>query len=128
MANDYPDGLQVIHEADLTEAGSGGRSGEMRRASAVEVGGVWVGTSVLAQGYLSAWHHHGDQNTVVYIVTGSFKFIVGESREVYTGQPGDLVVIPPWMPHAEDNSQGEEDSLCLVVRTGTPPIVVNIAE
>lgn len=128
METSMPKGIQVVPATDFNEYGSGGRSGEMRRQSAVEAGGIWVGTSTLAPGYVSSWHHHGDQTTIVYIVSGSFNFIVGNDREVIVGHVGDMVVIPPETLHCEDNSVGGEESLCVVVRTGAPPIVVNVEQ
>ena len=59
-------------------------------------------------------HVHGEEQIVV-VLEGEFEFhIDGESR---TMRPGDVAVIPPWVPHGAHTLE----SSCVEVDMFTPP-------
>ena len=40
--------------------------------------------------------------------------------------PGDLIYVPPYVPHQEINGSADETLECVLVRSGQEPIVVNL--
>lgn len=98
----------------------------MVREEAISTGHIWSGLVRTAAGMTSGWHHHGEYETIVYVLSGAIRLEFGEgSREVLDAHPGDFVFVPPGMVHRESNPSGEESSL-IVVRSGFGPPTVNI--
>ena len=72
-------------------------------------------------------HHHGELETVLYIVSGRARFRWGERLEfAEEAGPGDFVFIPPYIPHQEINARSDMPVEAVVVRSGQEPIVVNL--
>jgi uncharacterized RmlC-like cupin family protein len=89
---------------------------------------LWAGTVVVAPGAKTGAHHHGELETVLYIVRGRARFRWGERLEfVDEAGPGDFIFVPPFVPHQEINARPGEPVEAVVVRTGQEPIVVNLA-
>jgi uncharacterized RmlC-like cupin family protein len=40
--------------------------------------------------------------------------------------PGDFIFVPPYVPHQEINAKPDEPLMCVLVRSGQEPIVVNL--
>ena len=126
----YPSGSLLVRggvEAD-NSAAAGGGSGGLARGSAVSAAGIWSGVSELPGGHRSVRHHHGDQTTIVFIVNGAMTFAVEgpDGIDEFTARSGDFAVVPAGLIHAETNPSDTETCLCVVVRTGEIPIVVNV--
>lgn len=117
--------VRVIQTGRLREGGSGGRSGAMKRVTALDSDGIWVGMSLMPPSSVSALHDHGEQTTVVFVAEGECRIIeLSEGQpSPHTGHPGDFMVIPPWTKHREETDDG---TLAVVIRNGTPPIVNNL--
>ena len=74
-------------------------------------------------------HHHGDQETILYVVEGVARYRWGERLEhVVEAGPGDFVFIPAHTVHQEINATADSPTVWAVTRSGTDPIVVNLAE
>jgi uncharacterized RmlC-like cupin family protein len=72
-------------------------------------------------------HHHGELETVLYIVRGRARFRWGEQLEyVVEADPGDFIYVPPFVPHQEMNARLDQPVEAVVVRSGQEPIVVNL--
>ena len=72
-------------------------------------------------------HHHGDLETVLYVVKGRARFRWGDKLEfVDEAGPGDFIYVPPYVPHQEINADPNSPVECVVVRSGQEPIVVNL--
>jgi uncharacterized RmlC-like cupin family protein len=72
-------------------------------------------------------HHHGDLETILYVVRGRAKMIWGEHLEfVAEAGPGDFIFVPPYVPHQEINASGDDELECVVVRSGQEAVVVNL--
>lgn len=74
----------------------------------------------------SSVHHHGEQETVIYVLAGNGQVRwgrYGESSE--TVRPGDFVFIPAHLPHQELNPTAETVTW-VVIRSGPQPVVVNL--
>ena len=88
---------------------------------------LWAGTVVVQPAARTAAHHHGELETVLYIVRGRARFRWGENLEfVDEAGPGDFIYVPPFVPHQEMNAKSDEPVEAVVVRSGQEPIVVNL--
>lgn len=95
----------------------------MVREEAVVVGDLWSGRALTEPGATSGWHHHGDHDSVAYVVRGAFR--VETADGVVDGRPGDFLHIPAHTVHRESNPTSEPAEVVLV-RRGTGPVVVNV--
>jgi uncharacterized RmlC-like cupin family protein len=104
----------------------------MTRAEAIshaKVGAqkLWAGTVVVQPDAKTGPHHHGELETVIYIVKGRARFRWGNHLEfVDEAGPGDFVYVPPYVPHQELNAKKDEPVEAVVVRSGQEPVVVNL--
>jgi len=88
---------------------------------------LWAGTVVVEPNAKSGAHHHGELETVLYVVRGRARFRWGENLEfVDEAGPGDFIFVPPFVPHQEINARPDEPVEAVVVRSGQDPIVVNL--
>jgi uncharacterized RmlC-like cupin family protein len=72
-------------------------------------------------------HHHGELETVLYIIRGRARFRWGDRLEfVDEAGPGDFIYVPPFVPHQELNARRDQPVEAVVVRSGQEPIVVNL--
>lgn len=88
---------------------------------------LWAGTVVVQPNAKTGAHHHGELETVLYIVRGRARFRWGEKLEyVDEAGPGDFIYVPPWVPHQEINAKNDEPVEAVIVRSGQEAIVVNL--
>lgn len=88
---------------------------------------LWAGTVVVQPDAKTGAHHHGELETVLYIVRGRARFGWGERLEfVDEAGPGDFIYVPPFVPHQEINARADEPVEAVVVRSGQEPVVVNL--
>ncbi len=72
-------------------------------------------------------HHHGELESVIYVVKGRARMRWGEQLEfVAEAGPGDFIFIPPYVPHQEINADPDETLECVLVRSDNEPVVVNL--
>ncbi len=88
---------------------------------------LWAGTVVVQPAAKTGAHHHGELETVLYIVRGRARFRWGDHLEYFAeADPGDFIYIPPYVPHQEMNARPDMPVEAVVVRSGQEPIVVNL--
>ena len=88
---------------------------------------LWAGTVVVDPNVKTGAHHHGELETVLYIVKGRARFRWGEHLEfAEEAGPGDFIYVPPFVPHQEINAGRDEPVEAVVVRSGQDPIVINL--
>lgn len=88
---------------------------------------LWAGTVVVEPAARTAAHHHGELETVLYVVRGRARMRWGDNLEFSDDAgPGDFIFVPPYVPHQEMNACADEPVECVVVRSGQEPIVVNL--
>ncbi len=88
---------------------------------------LWAGTVVVQPDAKTGAHHHGDLETVLYIVKGRARFRWGDQLEyVDEAGPGDFIFVPPYVPHQEINARNDMPVEAVVVRSGQEPVVVNL--
>lgn len=98
----------------------------MVREQAVVTGEMWAGFVTTDAGMTSGWHHHGDHETTIYVLSGGMRieFGAGGAERVEAG-PGDFLYVPPHAIHREGNPT-EETGTAVVVRAGTGEVVTNV--
>ena len=88
---------------------------------------LWAGTVVVQPDAKTGPHHHGELETVLYIVRGRVRMRWGDHLEFSDeASPGDFIYVPPYVPHQEINAGRDEPCEAVVVRSGQEPIVVNL--
>ena len=103
----------------------------MQRAAAVSRAlagsqGLWAGVTVVEPHIASGKHHHGELETVIYVVSGKGKICWGDQLEFEQDvEPGDFIYVPPFVPHQEINPS-DAPSQWVIVRNSQEPIVVNL--
>jgi uncharacterized RmlC-like cupin family protein len=88
---------------------------------------LWAGTNLIKPGARTGPHHHGALESIIYIVHGNALMRWGDRLEFITkAGPGDFFQVPPYVPHQEINASDTEDLHCVLVRSGTEEVVINI--
>jgi uncharacterized RmlC-like cupin family protein len=91
--------------------------------------GLWMGTAVNEPGQSSGAHHHGQNESGIYILRGRVRFRWGPKLEhVIETEPGDFVFVPPYEVHLEENMDGEAEAELLLARNSQEQIVVNVPD
>lgn len=88
---------------------------------------LWAGTVNVEPNAKTGAHHHGELESVIYVVSGRARMRWGERLEyVAEAGPGDFIYVPPFVPHQEMNASPDEPLSCVLVRSDQEPIVVNL--
>jgi uncharacterized RmlC-like cupin family protein len=108
------------------------QTGGMHRLAAVSnvlVGSekLWAGAMMAEPNTASSVHHHGPQETVVFVAEGRSRLRWGSRLEHDTElEAGDFLFIPPFLPHQEINPSADQPALWIVVRSGPEAVVVDL--
>ena len=88
---------------------------------------LWAGTVNIHPNAKTAPHHHGELESIIYIVRGKARMRWGGKLEfIAEAGPGDFIFVPPFVPHQEINANPNEPLTCVVVRSDQDPVVVNL--
>jgi uncharacterized RmlC-like cupin family protein len=89
---------------------------------------LWMGETLAAPGSVSANHHHGDSETMIYIRSGrpEFVFFDGVSEVRVRTEAGDYIFVPPHLPHREENPDPSAPAELVIARSSQEAIVVNL--
>jgi len=112
-----------VTKVGAADLGPGHPTPGMVRREAVVLDDVWSGTAVTEPGAIGGWHHHGEHDTIVYVVRGAFD--VETSTGVVHATAGDFVHVPARTVHREGNSS-DETAEGVLVRRGHGPVVVKV--
>jgi uncharacterized RmlC-like cupin family protein len=98
----------------------------MTREEAFATGSMWAGLLKTEPGMVSGWHHHGDHQTAIYVLSGALVMESGPGGSmVLQAGPGDFLFVPPSVVHRESNPS-QEEAMAVIVRAGTGEVVVNV--
>ncbi len=88
---------------------------------------LWAGTVTVEPDVKTGAHHHGELESIIYVLRGRARMRWGDRLE-YTAEagPGDFIFVPPHVPHQEINALPNETLECVLVRSDQEPIVVNL--
>jgi uncharacterized RmlC-like cupin family protein len=124
--------IRVVKPAEFDRGTAQTPGSERRSAIAAETGvqtGLWGGIFIVEAGGKTGIHHHGEQETITYVLEGECLVRWGERGEFSaTAQAGDFIHVPPWLPHMEINASQEHHFKWVVVRSTATPIVVNLPD
>ncbi|HKD66023.1 MAG TPA: cupin domain-containing protein [Candidatus Binataceae bacterium] len=104
----------------------------MTRAAAIDharVGAqkIWAGTVKVLPDARTGAHHHGALESVIYVLRGRARMRWGERLEYQDeAGPGDFIYVPAWVPHQEINASPNEPLECVLVRSDSESVVVNL--
>ena len=123
-------GVRVVHAGEL-DPNTPQTPGMHREAAinAARAGAekLWAGTVDIHPDAKTGPHHHGEVESVIYVVSGRARMRWGDRLEfVAEAGPGDFIYVPPFVPHQEINASDDEPLSCVVCRSGQEPVVVNL--
>jgi uncharacterized RmlC-like cupin family protein len=114
--------VQVVKAGELRPAEG---TPAMTRHVAIEARGLWAGTLKTQAGMESGWHHHGNHDSVIYLVGGHMRIDFGPGgRDSVEASAGDFISVPPGVIHREATQGGEVTAV--VIRAGDGEVVVNV--
>ena len=124
------DGVRVI-KGDRLDDNTAQTPGMHRQAAVnhARVGAqkIWAGTVSIQPNAKTGAHHHGELESVIYVVKGRARMRWGERLEFTAeAEPGDFIFVPPFVPHQEINASADEPLECVVIRSDNEAVVVNI--
>ena len=98
----------------------------MTREEAVATDRQWAGVARTEAGMASGWHHHGDFESTIYVLSGVLRMEFGPGgADVLEAGPGDFLHVAPGAIHRESNPN-EEEARIVVVRSGSGEAVFNV--
>ena len=124
------DGVRVVKGSELDT--NTPQTPGMSRAAAItaaKVGAskIWAGTVSIQPNAKTGAHHHGELESVIYIISGKARMRWGEKLEFLAeAGPGDFIYVPPFVPHQEINACDDEPLECVLLRSGQDAVVVNL--
>ena len=89
---------------------------------------LWAGIFLVEPSAKTGIHHHGEQDTVVFVLEGEGIMRWGDRGEHRaTVRAGDFLHVPSWLRH-QGTESFHDDGIPVVVRSTPEPIVVNLAD
>jgi uncharacterized RmlC-like cupin family protein len=87
------------------------------------------GTFEVKPGARTGIHHHGEQQTISYVLSGVCEVRWGANgKRGASAEAGDFIHVPAFLPHMEINPSDSQPFRWVVVRSTSTPIVVNLPE
>ena len=131
MVTEYPP-IRIVGPAGF-DRGTAQTSGSVRLAAVAPQLGVqsalWAGLFAVDPGARTGIHHHGEQQTIAYVLSGVCEVRWGARGEYAAlAKAGDFIHVPAFLPHMEINPSDSEPFHWVVVRSTSTPIVVNLPE
>lgn len=124
------DGVRIIRSNELDDATAQTLGMHRRAAVTTQKTGatkLWAGTVTIDAKARTGPHHHGDLESVIYVVNGVARMRWGDHLEfVAEAEPNDFIYIPPWVPHQEINASDDVQLHCVIARSGQQGLVVNL--
>ena len=122
--------IRVVRRDQLTSA-TAQTPGSQRLAAIHREAGIdspmWGGVFLVEPAARTGIHHHGEQHTIAYVLSGTSYVRWGEQGEFdATLHAGDFLYVPAWLPHQEINPSKTLPFQWIVVRSTSEPIVVNL--
>jgi uncharacterized RmlC-like cupin family protein len=128
--NDFRNGVKIVRPPEF-DTNTPQTSG-LTRAAAIDharagAQKIWAGTVAIHPDARTGVHHHGELETILYILKGRGRFRWGDRMQFFDeAGPGDFVFIAPFVPHQEINADPEHPMEAVVIRSGQDPVVVNL--
>ena len=124
--------IRVVTPSEFDKSTAQTPGSERRAALARDLGvetGLWSGLFTVQPGAKTAIHHHGEQETIAYVLKGECYVRWGERGEFSAvARQGSFIHVPAWLPHMEINQSLSSPFEWVVVRSTAAPIVVNLPD
>lgn len=118
------EGRVRIFPANARRIPDGPATPGMHRLEALAEDGAWLGTVTAEPNSISGWHHHGDYESYIYVVSGEARLDTFEDGQIqrHDAGPGSFIVVPPGTAHREGSASptGVE---AVLVRIGSGQVV-----
>ncbi|HEY6469688.1 MAG TPA: cupin domain-containing protein [Candidatus Dormibacteraeota bacterium] len=115
-----------IRRVRANELSDGPVTPGMHRRQAVATDLVWAGLVHTQPGAVSGWHHHGDHESIIYVLSGALHMEFGaHGADAFDALPGEFVYVPPYSVHREGNVT-EALATLVVTRSGQGESVLNM--
>ncbi len=127
-----PAAIRIV-SPDQFDRGTAQTSGSERRAAIAPSLGIasaiWGGMFEVEPGARTGVHHHGQQDTIAYVLSGICDIRWGATGEFSArAKAGDFIHVPAFLLHMEINPSELEPFRWIVVRSTATPIVVNFPD
>ena len=127
-----PAAIHIV-SPDKFDRGTAQTPGSERRAAIASTLGIasaiWGGLFEVAPGARTGIHHHGEQETIAYVLSGICEVRWGDRGEsVARAKAGDFIHVPAFLPHMEINPSHREPFHWVVVRSTATPVVINLPD
>ena len=123
-------GVRIVRRGELDS--NTPQTPGMTRAAAINhakagANKLWAGTVDIEPDAKTGAHHHGELESVIYVVSGRARMRWGDKLEfVAEADAGDFIYVPPYVPHQEINALPDQPLQCILVRSDQEAIVVNL--
>lgn len=124
------DGIRIVKSTDLDS--NTAQTPGMSRAAAINhakagANKLWAGTVNIQPDAKTGAHHHGELESVIYVISGRARMRWGDNLEYFAeAEAGDFIYVPPFVPHQEINASPDQELVCVLVRSDQEAIVVNL--
>ena len=124
--------IRIVSPTEF-DLGTAQTSGSERRAAITLALGIdttmWGGRFEVKPDARTGIHHHGEQQTIAFVLSGVCEVRWGERGEfAATAHAGDFIHVPAFVSHMEINPSETDSFHWLVVRSTATPIVVNLPD
>jgi uncharacterized RmlC-like cupin family protein len=124
--------IRIVSPADFDQETAQTPGSERRAAITPALGiasAIWGGLFEVGPGSRTGIHHHGEQETIAYVLSGLCEIRWGETGEsVARATAGDFIHVPAFLPHMEINPSRQTPFRWVVVRSTATPIVINLPD
>lgn len=122
MAGEKVQVFKLSHEG----AARVSKSNPIYREDMITSSQSWVGVAHTMAGLASPWHHHTDNDTHAYVISGRVRIEFGPGgKESAEAGAGEVLHVPKRIIHREV-TVGSEPGVIFLVRVGTGEPVVNV--
>ena len=122
-------GVRVVRACDLdpNTPQTPGMSRAVALDRAAGAARIWAGAVTIHPDAKTGPHHHGELESIIYVVKGRARMRWGERLEfTVEAGPGDFIFVPPYVPHQEINASPDAPLECVVARSGGDAVVVSL--
>jgi uncharacterized RmlC-like cupin family protein len=127
-----PAAIHIVSPQNFDSATEQTPGSERRAAIAPALGiasAIWGGLFEVEPGSRTGVHHHGQQETIAYVLSGICEIRWGAKGEsVARAKAGDFIHVPAFLLHMEINPSKLEPFRWVVVRSTATPVVINLPD
>src|ERR1700694_1664462 len=127
-----PAAIHIVSPAEFDSGTAQTPGSERRAAIAASLGiasAIWGGLFEGEPGSRPGVHHHGEQETIAYVLSGICEIRWGTTGEfVARAKSGDFIHVPAFLPHLAITPSKLEPFRWVVVRSTATPVVINLPD